>query len=164
MMPTLRSTRTVLVSAALGVISLLGVLAAAPAAADGAVQVSGIQLAAVPCDQGPQSTYTMTGDLTGCWYDDAATLIAAPGSGVVVLTGREHFVGCAAGRCGTLSFQYVFTGKFADPGNYLQEIRGHCEHLVIGASGGLAGTTGFIRFTDDIATATAPYQGHLAFA
>jgi len=143
--------------------SVLTLPLAQPAAAAGAVQVSGVQLVAVPCDSSAPVTYTMVGDLTGCWYADL-TPIAQPPSGVLVATGTEHFVGCVAGRCGTLSFTYVFSGKYADPGVYTQELFGRCEHKVVAATGGLAGTTGAIHFKDDVVNVTAPYTGHLSFA
>jgi hypothetical protein len=67
-------------------------------------------------------------------------------------------MGCALGRCGTLQFTYVFTGKLTPT---FQELMGRCEHKVVAGSGDLAGVTGFLHFKDDVAPGTAPYTGHL---
>jgi Protein of unknown function (DUF3224) len=135
----------------------------ATAADQGTVQVSGIQspVTAGPCwDASAVASFTMTGDLTGCWYLDAFTCRAQP-SGTVECSGYEHFVGSIGDRSGTLYFANDFTGKFDF--STFTEIHGRCHHPILSGDGGFTGATGSLDFKDDVTTGCASYRGHIAF-
>jgi len=149
------------------------VVAAAAAASAGTTQVSGVQSAPVgvsdPCfDASALASYAMEGSLVGCWRLDTFDLRGAgQPSGTLQATGQEHFVGCVdlngdhvcggGDPQGTLMFTYIFTGKEGT----LAEIHGRCHHVVVAGTGAFAGASGVISFHDDVATATAPYRGHV---
>jgi hypothetical protein len=146
--------------AALVVIASAGAIAVAAASA-GADQVSGVQEPTAI-----QGVSTMTGDLTGTWYDTTpldeflAGLRAHP-SGTVQFTGTELFVGCWSAVCGTLSFEYHAELKLVAP-DYVQLILGRCTHKVTGGTGGFAGATGVLTFRDDPETGCSSYKGHIS--
>jgi hypothetical protein len=136
----------------------------------GATVVRGVQSPPVtsgPCfDAGVIVSYTMTGGLIGCWYVDTFVLTGAQPSGTIQASGTEHFVGCldlgGDGTCGvgdpagTFSTTFTFTAKYDAAGN---EIHGRCHHPIISGTGGFAGVTGVIEFTDDVTTGTSDYTG-----
>jgi hypothetical protein len=169
--------------------ALIAVLVCAGAAlAHGStVRVSGIQApldttagapgdpcAAVDPETGvaPVQSNAMAGSLIGCWYTDTFHPIVDTPTGVIVATGAEHFVGCLdvkraeqcadRDRTGTLALTYTFEGKFNPlTGN---ETAGRCQHWIVSATGGFAGSTGRIDFTDNITNGTSNYQGHITLA
>jgi hypothetical protein len=113
-------------------------------------------------------SFTMTGDLVGCWYTDTLVLDGLHPSGTVQLSGTEHFVGCldlgGDGSCGagdptgTFSTTFTFTGKYDTSGN---EIHGRCNHPIVSGTGGFAGSGGVINFIDDVTTGDASYTGSI---
>lgn len=119
-------------------------------------------------DAAALDSYTMTGDLVGCWYTDTFLLIGVQPSGVVNLSGTEHFVGCldmngdktcgAGDPSGTLATTFTFTGKFDASGN---ELHGRCHHPIVSGTGGFAAAAGVINFTDDVATGRSYYTGSI---
>jgi hypothetical protein len=52
-------------------------------------------------------------------------------------------------------------GKFDAADN---EIWGRCQHKIVSGTNGFAGATGRIDFTDNVATQTANYRGHITLA
>jgi hypothetical protein len=141
----------------------LALTAASVAAGQGTTQVTGIQ---APVGSGPcwnpsaVASYTMDGDLTGCWYADELTCHLQP-SGTVQCTGHEHFVGSIGGKSGTLYFAIEFSGKYDGPPTYA-EIHGRCHHPILGGNGDFAGATGELNFKDDVTTGLSPYAGHIS--
>ena len=84
-------------------------------------------------------------------------------NGALQETGHELFVGCVDsggdGSCsgeptGTLSFSFVFTGKF-DPMTF-EEIKGRCHHHVDEGTDGFAQASGVINFKDVVEAASSP--------
>jgi hypothetical protein len=166
-------------------LTFLALLASAGAAlASGSkVHVAGIQgptdtTAGMPGDRcaavdpqtgiAPQFSNVMTGSLIGCWYTDTFNETASTPSGVIHASGAEHFVGCldagGASACGTsdpsgsLALTFKFEGKFDAAGN---EIWGRCQHKIVSGTGGFAGATGRIHFTDNVTNGTSNYRGHI---
>ena len=144
--------------------TMLAALAlASPAAASSeAVDVEGRQAVSTG-GQCPEGSFVMSGDLDGCWTTDSFRLVAANPSGVVVGSGTETFVGCIGSRCGTLSFSFVFVGRFDAAG---AEVRGGCHHPVKGGTGDFAGARGELNFVDDPDGSWLPpadYSGHVVF-
>jgi hypothetical protein len=158
------------------------VLIAQPAAAS-VISVSGSQafaspgdpvgaacIAADPVPGGAPAVLTMSGSLVGCWY--VVDLVDKfQDNGALQETGHELFVGCldsgGDGSCsgdpsGTLSFSYVFTGKF-DPVTF-EEIKGRCHHHVDDGTDGFAQASGVINFKDDVEARIATYNGNLKLA
>ena len=158
------------------------VLIAQPAAAS-VISVSGSQafaspgdpvgaacIAADPVPGGAPAVLTMSGSLVGCWY--VVDLVDKfQDNGALQETGHELFVGCldrgVDGSCsgdpsGTLSFSYVFTGKF-DPVTF-EEIKGRCHHHVDEGTDGFAQASGVINFKDDVEAGIATYDGNLKLA
>jgi len=158
------------------------VLIAQPAAAS-VISVSGIQAFASPSDPfgaaciaadpvpgGAPFVFTMSGSLVGCWYV-VDVVDKFQDNGALQQTGHELFVGCVDsggdGSCssdpsGTLSFSYVFTGKF-DPVTF-EEIKGRCHHHVDEGTDGFAQASGVINFKDDVEAGIATYNGNLKLA
>jgi hypothetical protein len=173
-----RRTGAFAVAASLSVLLLI----AQPAAAS-VIAVSGSQAFASPGDLfgaacisadpvpgGAPAVFTMSGSLVGCWYL-VDFVDKFQDNGALQETGHELFVGCLDGgddgSCsgdpsGTLSFSYVFTGKF-DPVTF-DEIKGRCHHHVDGGTEGFEGATGIINFKDDVATGIANYNGNIMLA
>ena len=169
-------------------LTFLALLASAGAAlASGSkVHVAGIQgptdtTAGMPGDRcaavdpqtgiAPQLSNVMAGNLIGCWYTDTFNETASTPSGVIHASGAEHFVGCldagGASACGTgdpsgsLALTYRFEGKFDAADN---EIWGRCQHKIVSGTGGFAGATGRIHFTDNVTNQTSNYRGHITLA
>lgn len=158
------------------------VLIAQPAAAS-IISVSGSQafaspgdpvgaacIAADPVPGGAPAVLTMSGSLVGCWYV-VDFVDKFQDNGALQETGHELFVGCLDrgddGSCsgdpsGTLSFSYVFTGKF-DPVTF-EEIKGRCHHHVDDGTDGFAQASGVINFKDDVEAGIATYNGNLKLA
>jgi hypothetical protein len=148
---------------------------AAPASAS-QNQVAGVQSpgATAPACADTSASYTMTGGLVGCWYEDTGNekkthVQSADGKYEFIFTGTEHFTGCldtdGDGGCsgdptGSLYFTYTFTGQYDLT---FAEIRGRCHHPIVSGTGDFAGATGVINFKDDIANGTSPYMGHVGF-
>jgi hypothetical protein len=162
-------------------LSVLGLIAQ-PAAAS-VISVSGSQafaspgdpggaacIAADPVPGGAPAVLTMSGSLVGCWY--LVDLIDKfQDNGALQETGHELFVGCvdsgSDGSCsgdptGTLSFSFVFTGKF-DPMTF-EEIKGRCHHHVDEGTDGFAQASGVINFKDVVEAGIATYNGNLKLA
>jgi hypothetical protein len=98
----------------------------------------------------------MSGSLDGCWYTKVETSTQTP-SGAYLETGEEVFVGSLnGGPKGTLATTYKFEAKLAPDGS---EIRGRCQHPIIGGTGGFASATGVILFKD--APPEYFYRGHI---
>jgi hypothetical protein len=158
------------------------VLIAQPAAAS-VISVSGSQafaspgdpvgaacIAADPVPGGAPAVLTMSGSLVGCWY--VVDLVDKfQDNGALQETGHELFVGCldseGDGSCsgdpsGTLSFSYVFTGKFDSV--TFEEIKGRCHHHVDEGTDGFAQASGVINFKDDVEAGIATYDGNLKLA
>jgi len=135
--------------AAAGLAVLIGTLGltATASAAPGATHVSGSETTVEKCAgvSGAFGTFAVTGDLEGCWYTDRFDPLAGSPNGLFVGRGLEHFVGCIGTKCGTLSFKFVFIGKF-DAGG--AELWGACHHPILGGTGDFAGATGELNFTD----------------
>jgi hypothetical protein len=161
---------------------LVLVLIAQPAAAS-VISVSGSQafaspgdpvgaacIAADPVPGGAPSVLTMSGSLVGCWY--LVDLVDKfQDNGALQETGHELFVGCVDsggdGSCsgdptGTLSFSFVFTGKF-DPMTF-EEIKGRCHHHVDEGTEGFAQASGVLNFKDVVEAGIATYNGNLKLA
>jgi hypothetical protein len=162
-------------SAAAALIAMLACIAAAPASA-AQNQVAGVQLpgANPPACTDSAASFTMTGGLVGCWYEDTFNTkketVTASGTALFIFFGTEHFTGCLDadrdGRCngdptGTLDFTFTFTAQFdVATGN---EIRGRCHHPIVGSSGDFADATGVLNFKDDVSNGTSTYMGHVSF-
>jgi hypothetical protein len=163
-----RFTRVVLT--ALAVLALHIVVLAMPsqALAAGATQSSGIAFPAAegacvdPEGQGSDFALTMTGDLEGCHYVFVETAVCSP-SGTYRETGTEIFVGDYNGQAGTFETTYLFTAKYVDCPNLIDEIVGRCQHPIVAGSGRgvFEGVSGRLDFKDDIEAGNFPYRGHL---
>jgi hypothetical protein len=163
-----------------GVVAVVACVVAAPASAT-QNQVSGVQTPGTigsACSD-PLASFTMTGGLVGCWYEDLFNItkdqVTPSGIELVHFSGTEHFTGCldtdgdqceAGDPSGTLSFVYSFTGQYVAGTNLAIEIRGRCHHPIVGGTGDFTGATGVINFKDDVsnpALVTSPYMGHVTF-
>jgi hypothetical protein len=154
--------------------ALVTVCVAASAAVAGASGSAGSAVRGVqtpvysgPCfDPAAFASYTMGGDLVGCWYIDTIALTGLQPSGTVELAGTEHFVGCldrdanaacgAGDPTGTFATTFTFTGKYDASGN---ELHGRCHHPIVSGTGGFATVSGVIDFVDDVSTGCASYTG-----
>jgi hypothetical protein len=172
------SLRLPIVAAVLTV--ALSCVVATPASAS-QNQVSGVQTPGTvpPACTDPSASFTMTGGLVGCWYEDNVTITkdqtTASGIELVHFSGTEHFTGCldldGDGACtgdptGTLFFTFTFTGQYVAGTDLTLEIRGRCHHPIVGGTGDFAGATGVLNFKDDTsnpAFVLSPYMGHVSF-
>jgi hypothetical protein len=149
--------------------------AAANQESEGATQISGVGLYAVPGDNcnhpgGAGATFvvSMTGDLEGCLYTFVDDFECSP-SGTYREEGRELFVGTYKGQSGTFWTGYEFEGKYEgcpQDGEPLgAEIFGRCQHPIEKGSGTgfFAGVTGRLGFKDNVELLIFPYRGHLKF-
>jgi len=158
-----------------GLVFLLGVVAlsalfgaqSAVGAGAGATIVRGDQLADEKCGPAADGTYTMAGDLVGCWYTDEFNVRSENPGGGFRASGKEHFIGCldsnGDGSCagepqGQFNTTFTFTAKLAPSG---EEIHGRCHHPVVSGSGAFAGATGEISFKDIPSEGRFPYHGNL---
>jgi len=163
--------------ALLAVSTAFAFVVAAPASAE-QNQVSGVQTPGAtgpPACTDPSASFTMTGGLVGCWYEDSIMITkdqtTASGIELIHVSGTEHFIGCldrdGDGSCigadpsGTLYFTFTFTEQVDVATG--SEIRGRCHHPIVGGTGDFAAATGVLNFKDDIPSGTSPYMGHLSF-
>ena len=109
-------------------------------------------------DAASVATYTVTGDLSGCWYIDEWTIRNETPSGSIQASGTELFVGCLGTRCGSFWTTYTFTYKVVDG----IEVHGRCHHPIVGGDGGFAGVKGVLQM-HDLPNGCAIYKGHLSF-
>jgi hypothetical protein len=155
-----RITRRVVLVAAL---TVAAALTAGPVAAGGNVKVGGLLEPDTQgvCVDDPASlgTYTVSGDLTGCWYVDELTITSESAAGGFRAMGREQFVGCLhSTTCGRFFTEYTFTAKVVDG----TETHGRCHHPIVGGEGGFEGVSGVISM-HDLPNGCAWYTGHLSF-
>ena len=151
-----------------GCAAVFAVVAVQAAAGAGATVVRGDQLLAGAgnCLGADAFTYRMAGDLVGCWYTDSGDVRNETPSGVVTVSGTEHFVGCLNTNgnqtcdlgepTGTFNTTYTFTAKYAATGD---EIHGRCHHPIISGTGGFLGASGELSFTDIPSEGRFPYHG-----
>ena len=163
-----RSMRRIKLTLLVGCAAAVAVVAVQAAAGASATVVRGDQLlaGASDCPGANAFTYRMAGDLIGCWYTDSGDVRNATPSGVVTVSGAEHFVGCLNTNgnqtCdpgepyGGFNTTYTFTGKYAASG---EEIHGRCQHPIVGGTGGFAGASGVLSFTDIPSEGRFPYHG-----
>ncbi len=151
--------------AAAGIVATLivAMLAASPVAASSRVQVDGLltpDIDGVCIEDGTSvATYTVTGDLSGCWYIDEWTIRNETPSGSIQASGTELFSGCYhATACGHFWTTYTFTYKVVDG----VEAHGRCHHPIVDGDGGFAGVRGVIQM-HDLPNGCAVYNGHLSF-
>ncbi len=137
-------------------------LGASPVAAGSGVQVDGLLTpdtsAVCTEDAGSVATYTVTGDLTGCWYIDEWTINGETPSGSIQASGTELFSGWLNGRFGHFWTTYTFTYKVVDG----VETHGRCHHPVVAGDGVFAGVSGVIHMYD-LPNGCAVYHGFLRF-
>ena len=159
--------RSIKLTLLVGCAAVVAVVAVQAAAGAGATVVRGDQLAGPNnCPNADPFTYRMAGDLVGCWYTDSGEVRNATPSGVVIVSGTEHFVGCLNTNgnqtcdpgepTGTFNTTYTFSSKYAASGD---EIHGRCHHPIIGGTGGFAGASGELSFTDIPSEGRFPYHG-----
>src|SRR3954447_26975861 len=139
------------------------VLSASPVAAQSGTQVAGLLTpdGAGSCteDGASVATYTVTGDLVGCWYIDEWTVDNETPSGSILASGTEVFSGClGTTRCGHFWTTYTFTYRIVDGA----ETHGRCHHPVTGGDGGFAGVAGVLHMYD-LPNGCAVYHGYLRF-
>lgn len=151
---------------------------AGPAQAGSTTLISGVQTiaGAGDCEDWPSpdkefvNPLLMTGDLQGCWYTkvDESSRDGRP-NGMYRESGEEIFVGSFVDRTsvitGTFHLTYRFWAKFDWTTVPFTEIRGHCEHPIIGGTGGFANVYGRLAFKDILEPSgwTYPYRGNIKF-
>jgi hypothetical protein len=137
-------------------------LAASPASAASGTQVDGLltpdTTQACTEDAASVATYTVTGDLTGCWYIDEWTIDNETPSGSIQASGTEMFSGWLDGRFGHFWTEYTFTYRVVDG----VETHGRCHHPVVRGDGAFAGVSGVIHMYD-LPNGCAVYHGYLRF-
>jgi hypothetical protein len=161
---------TNLASTALAVVALISVVftVTSPALAGGATQISGVGFFAVEdeCDDpegaGSDFALKMEGDLEGCHYVFVETFECSQ-SGTYRERGWEIFVGEYNGMDGTFGTTYLFTAKYKDCPNLVEEIWGRCQHPIVAGSGTgiFDDVTGRFDIKDDIESGNFPYRGDL---
>jgi len=110
-------------------------------------------------DAASVATYTVAGNLSGCWYIDEWTIRNETPSGSIQAGGTELFSGCLDGvRCGTFTTTYTFTYKIVDG----VEVHGRCHHPIVAGDGGFEGVSGVLEM-HDLPNGCAVYSGHLSF-
>jgi hypothetical protein len=139
---------------------VVAAVSAAPVAAGSGTQVDGLLTPDTEqsCteDAASVATYTVTGDLEGCWYIDEWTVNNETPSGSIQASGTELFSGCLGTRCGHFWTEYTFTYRVVDG----VETHGRCHHPVVRGDGGFAGVTGVIHMYD-LPNGCAVYHGYL---
>jgi len=146
---------------ALSVATVVALTASSIAMARSSTQVSGLLTpdTAGVCveDAASVATYTVTGNLAGCWYIDEWTIRNETPSGAIQAKGKEVFSGCLNGNhCGHFWTTYTFTYKVVDG----VETHGRCHHPIVGGDGGFAGVSGVLQM-HDLPNGCAIYKGHL---
>lgn len=139
-----------------------------PALAGGATQIEGVGVFAEPGEctdaegQDAEFAFTMSGDLTGCWYVFPETTKCSP-SGTAEQKGREIFVGQYNNQTGTFKTNYHIEAKFQDCSDVTTKVFGRCQHPITEGSGEgvFAGVRGRIDVRDDVEADTYPFTGHL---
>jgi hypothetical protein len=165
------------VLAAVGLAGVVVLVAAGPAAADGASQVDGIQTLVDIGDPFDPADDVSAMDgygggrpaLIGLWYTRTFVVGVVTPSGVVTATGTEEFVGCldadgdrscgGSEPSGTLELTYTYSGKF-DPVTFATH-HGRCHHPITGGTGDFEGATGVLHFKEDPDAGCSYYTGHL---
>jgi hypothetical protein len=146
----------------LSLAAMLAALMASPVAAGSKTQVGGMLTpdTAGVCteDAASVATYTVDGDLSGCWYIDEWTIRNETPSGSIQASGTELFIGCLGTRCGSFWTTYTFTYKVVNG----IEVHGRCHHPIVGGDGGFAGVKGVLQM-HDLPNGCAIYKGHLSF-
>ena len=147
----------------LSLAAMLAALMASPVAAGTKTQVGGMLTpdTGQVCldDAASVATYTVAGDLSGCWYIDEWTIRNETPSGAIQAKGTEVFSGClSGGRCGHFWTTYTFTYKVVDG----IEVHGRCHHPIVGGDGGFTGVKGVLQM-HDLPNGCAVYKGHLSF-
>jgi hypothetical protein len=104
------------------------------------------------------ATYTVTGDLSGCWYIEEWTIVGETPSGALRASGTEVFVGWLGTRYGSFWTEYTYTYKVVD--NIV--VHGRCHHPIVGGDGGFEGVRGVLQM-HDLPNGCAIYSGHLSF-
>lgn len=129
-------------------VAALALLAASPAAAQRTYQVAGRQVI-VNEDAG---TYKMRGGLRGDFavtsFKELATEPLYRAEGTERFRGcldRRRDRSCAGDPSGTLSFSFLYWGKFG-PGDSL--VWGSCWHPVVSGTGAFAGAEGVLTMVD----------------
>lgn len=166
----MKSRLTNLVLNALAVVAFISVVftVTSPAVAGGATKISGVGYFAAgqecvdPEGAGSDFALRMEGDLEGCLYIFVENYECSP-SGTYRERGTETFVGQYNGMDGTFGTTYLFTAKYKDCPNLVEEIFGRCQHPIAAGSGTgfFDDVTGRLDIKDDIEAGNFPYRGHL---
>jgi hypothetical protein len=162
------------------VVAALALAASGTAAAEGAIQVDGIQTTVSLGDPNDPTDDIAWMDgygggrpaLIGYWYTRSFELGVFTPSGVLTATGTEEFVGCLDANgdrlcggsepAGTLLLSFEASTKF-DLTTFAL-LHGRCYHPITGGTGDFAGVTGAFRLKDDPVAGCAYYSGHLTLA
>jgi hypothetical protein len=150
------------IAVALSAATVVVALAAAPVGARSQVQISGLL---TPDTEGvctevaaSVATYTVTGNLSGCWYIDEWTIRNETASGSIQASGSEMFSGrLNGGPWGYFWTEYTFTYKVVDG----VEVHGRCHHPIVRGEGAFAGVSGVLQM-HDLPNGCAVYTGHLS--
>ncbi len=104
----------------------------------------------------------LSGDLVGCLYVFVESATCHP-SGTYIETGTEIFV--SQGDPGRFETTYVFTGKYEDCPNLVEQVFGRCQHPIVADSGTgiFEGVRGRLDFKDDVDAGNFPYTGTLNY-
>ncbi len=141
---------------------VVAALTASPVAARTGTQVAGLLTpdTAGVCteDAASVATYTVTGDLRGCWYIDEWTIRNETPSGSIQASGTEMFSGWLGDRQGHFWTEYTFTYKVVDG----VETHGRCHHPIVDGDGVFTGVKGVIQM-HDLPNGCAVYNGYLSF-
>ena len=141
---------------------VIAAMAATPVTARSGTQVDGLLTpdtgGVCTEDAGSVATYTVTGDLSGCWYIDEWTIRNETPSGSIQASGTEMFSGRLGGRQGHFWTEYTFTYKVVDG----VETHGRCHHPIVDGDGVFAGVKGVIQM-HDLPNGCAEYHGYLSF-
>ena len=138
-------------------------LAAAPVAAGSGTKVTGLLTPDTEgvCteDDASVANYTVTGNLSGCWYIDEWTIGNETPSGSIQAYGTEMFSGrLNGGPWGHFWTEYTFTYKVVDG----VETHGRCHHPIVKGDEGFAGVSGVLQM-HDLPNGCAVYTGQLFF-
>jgi hypothetical protein len=135
------------------------------AAGNGAVAVSGTQLAYGTCDVGYGPGYEMTGDLVGCWTILTFDSNTDESKHNMRATGTERFDGWIGSLQGSFTTTFQYTAKMDGSWVNFLEIHGRCHHPIVADSGegDFVGITGELSFKDvvDVVPNYYPYWGNV---